>query len=196
MRLWSLHPKYLDRMGLLAVWREANLAQSVLLKGEYTKCSKCEGNGTWNPKPNYKYFEICKKCKGTGKIKTPYYNHPQLERFKNSFESIANINLYLCTIYEEAETRDYKFKIDKIGFGYMTYYKSKLFKPQLTVTKEQLEYEYAHLQKKLKKRDYEKFKDNVKWIACDQDGYKEIEPHPLFKVINGEIESWEKITKA
>lgn len=22
MRLWSLHPKYLDRMGLLAVWRE------------------------------------------------------------------------------------------------------------------------------------------------------------------------------
>ena len=30
MRLWSLHPQYLDRQGLLAVWREALLAQAVL----------------------------------------------------------------------------------------------------------------------------------------------------------------------
>jgi hypothetical protein len=30
MRLWSLHPKYLDPKGLTAVWREALLAQKVL----------------------------------------------------------------------------------------------------------------------------------------------------------------------
>ncbi|MCY3568421.1 MAG: pyrimidine dimer DNA glycosylase/endonuclease V [Chloroflexi bacterium] len=30
MRLWSLHPRYLDRAGLVAVWREALLAQQVL----------------------------------------------------------------------------------------------------------------------------------------------------------------------
>ena len=30
MRLWSLHPKYLDTKGLLALWREALLAQKVL----------------------------------------------------------------------------------------------------------------------------------------------------------------------
>jgi hypothetical protein len=30
MRLWSLHPKYLDGKGLGGVWREALLAQSVL----------------------------------------------------------------------------------------------------------------------------------------------------------------------
>ncbi len=30
MRLWSLSPTYLDRMGLLALWREGLLAQSVL----------------------------------------------------------------------------------------------------------------------------------------------------------------------
>lgn len=30
MRLWTLHPKYLDRQGLLAVWREGLLAQKVL----------------------------------------------------------------------------------------------------------------------------------------------------------------------
>jgi hypothetical protein len=30
VRLWSIHPKYLDRAGLVAVWREALLAQKVL----------------------------------------------------------------------------------------------------------------------------------------------------------------------
>jgi len=30
MRIWSLHPKYLDPPGLVALWREALLAQAVL----------------------------------------------------------------------------------------------------------------------------------------------------------------------
>src|SRR5512146_605728 len=30
MRLWSLHPRYLDARGLVALWREALLAQEVL----------------------------------------------------------------------------------------------------------------------------------------------------------------------
>jgi len=30
MRLWSLHPKYLDRQGLVALWRETLLARAVL----------------------------------------------------------------------------------------------------------------------------------------------------------------------
>jgi Pyrimidine dimer DNA glycosylase len=33
MRLWTLHPKYLDQPGLVALWREALLARAVL-KGE------------------------------------------------------------------------------------------------------------------------------------------------------------------
>lgn len=33
MRLWSLHPGYLDARGLVALWREALLAQAVL-RGE------------------------------------------------------------------------------------------------------------------------------------------------------------------
>ena len=31
MRLWSLHPQYLDSVGLVALWREGLLAQAVLL---------------------------------------------------------------------------------------------------------------------------------------------------------------------
>lgn len=30
MRLWTLHPKYLDAQGLVALWRESLLAQKVL----------------------------------------------------------------------------------------------------------------------------------------------------------------------
>jgi hypothetical protein len=33
MRLWSLHPRYLDTKGLLACWRETLLAQKVLAGG-------------------------------------------------------------------------------------------------------------------------------------------------------------------
>lgn len=33
MRLWTIHPRYLDTKGLLAAWREALLAQKVL-KGD------------------------------------------------------------------------------------------------------------------------------------------------------------------
>ena len=31
MRIWSLHPKYLDTRGLVALWREGLLAQAVLM---------------------------------------------------------------------------------------------------------------------------------------------------------------------
>jgi hypothetical protein len=33
MRLWTLHPRYLDSKGLVAAWREALLAQKVLKGG-------------------------------------------------------------------------------------------------------------------------------------------------------------------
>ena len=33
MRLWTLHPKHLDARGLVALWREALLAQKVLQGG-------------------------------------------------------------------------------------------------------------------------------------------------------------------
>ena len=44
MRLWSLHPKYLDAQGLVALWREALLARAVL-RGEtrgYTRHPQLE----------------------------------------------------------------------------------------------------------------------------------------------------------
>lgn len=52
MRLWSLHPKYLDPQGLVALWREALLAKAVL-RGEtrgYTHHPQLERFGS-HPQP-------------------------------------------------------------------------------------------------------------------------------------------------
>ncbi|MEW6304994.1 MAG: pyrimidine dimer DNA glycosylase/endonuclease V [Verrucomicrobiota bacterium] len=44
MRLWTLHPRYLDAKGLVAAWREALLAQKVLAGGTrgYTRHPQLE----------------------------------------------------------------------------------------------------------------------------------------------------------
>ena len=44
MRLWTLHPKYLDAKGIVALWREALLAQAVLrgLTRGYTRHPQLE----------------------------------------------------------------------------------------------------------------------------------------------------------
>lgn len=143
MRLWSIHPKYLDKAGLLALWRESLLAKKVL-----------EGNTNG------------------------YKNHPQLNRFKNTKNPTAYINLYLETIFEEAKTRGYDFNMSK--FQRQTFLTS-----DVSVTKGQIKYEFDHLLKKLEKRDNARFNEikNTKIIKANR----------LFKIVPGKIESWEKI---
>jgi hypothetical protein len=143
MRIWSLHPKYLDSKGLIALWREALLAKHVL-----------EG-----------------KTKG-------YKNHPQLERFKKAKAPINAINQYLKEIYIEASLRNYNFDKKKINWSFTP--------SKLTVTKGQLDYEAKHLSNKLHNRDFSKYNE-FQLI-------KTFETHPLFEVIEGEIESWEILT--
>ncbi len=140
MRIWSLHPKYLDTKGLVALWRETLLAKNVL-----------EG-----------------KTKG-------YKNHPQLMRFKNSDNPLQVINQYLSVVYEDSLNRGYHFNKAKFNTN---------FNPRiLTVSKEQIKYEMQHLLKKLKNRDLQKYNA--------LNNQNTIESHPLFKIIEGEIEEWE-----
>ena len=143
MRIWSIHPKYLDTKGLVTVWREALLAKHVL-----------EG-----------------KTKG-------YKNHPQLNRFKVAKNPVDTINQYLSEIFIEASNRNYNFSKQKIDW--------KFKKSELTVTIGQLNYEVEHLLNKLQIRDTIKFKQLKTNITFDS--------HPLFKVIDGDIENWEIIT--
>ncbi len=141
MRIWSLHPKYIDAKGLVALWRESLLAKHVL-----------EG-----------------KTKG-------YKNHPQLQRFKECDQTLDAINYYLVKVCDEADKRHYHFDRNKI----------EIVKPlQLEVTRGQLEYEQKHLLNKLLVRNlkrYEKLKQET-----------EIKPHPIFKIVDGDIENWEII---
>ena len=140
MRLWSLHPKFLDAAGLVALWREALLAKHVL----------------------------------AGKTKG-YKHHPQLIRFQN-VDSLPAINQYLASVLEEAGKRGYNFNKRKVDLDFK--------KQVIKVNDKQLEYELEHLKNKLSKRDKVKLREINKM---------EIIAHPMFKVIKGPIEEWEKI---
>jgi len=143
LRLWSIHPKYLDRIGLVAVWREGLLAKRVL-----------EG-----------------KTKG-------YRNHPQLLRFKESERPLDSIDAYLFQIYLEARRRGYSFDISKI--------RDIELLGILKVTRGQLEFEFTHLLIKLEMRDRRKFEE-LKNLDL-----RDLEPNPIFIVIEGGVEKWEK----
>ena len=140
MRIWSIHPKYLDSKGLVALWREALLAKKVL-----------EG-----------------KTAG-------YRNHPQLDRFKNSKDPVDTINQYLSDVYDEADARGFAFDNNKFRKP-----KDPVF---LTVSEEQIKYEFDHLLSKLKAREISLHEKLV--------GTKTISPHPMFKIVRGNIEEWE-----
>lgn len=142
MRLWSLHPSYLDSKGLVACWREGLLALKVL-RGE---------------------------TRG-------YTNHPQLQRFKTQADPVAAIEQYLAAILYEADQRGYKFDHGKIEV-----HTGSIIMP---VTTGQLEYELSHLRSKLKQRDPVKYGKIAQLISPL--------PNPIYKVVAGGIESWEKI---
>ena len=140
MRLWTIHPRYLDTKGLLAVWREGLLAQQVLQD----------------------------KTKG-------YRNHPQLRRFRSSSDAVGAIATYLRGVYEESVQRGYRFDKDKIN--------PMEFDGQIHCTRGQLYYEWEHLRQKLKQRDPSRF--------AEVESIKEPESHPLFRIVEGDVEEWE-----
>jgi len=142
MRIWSLHPKYLDRQGLLACWRETLLAQKILM-GE---------------------------TKG-------YQHHPQLTRFRSCPDPVAAIATYLEAIACEAEQRGYAFNREKIAPERVT--------GRIPVTQGQIFYEWEHLKNKLARR-------SPIWLA--QISAIEVpDSHPLFEIMDGMVEQWEKI---
>lgn len=142
MRIWSIHPKYLDTKGLVALWRETLLAKNVLEN----------------------------KTKG-------YKNHPQLERFKNSLSPLDSINYYLSIVFDEALSRKYNFKKEKINWNFRI--------NVMKVTQGQIDYEMEHLKQKLQIRDPLKYKIISSVKAPDS--------HPIFQIIKGKIEEWEKV---
>jgi len=144
MRLWSVHPKYLDARGLVALWREGLLAQAVL---------RGRTNG--------------------------YLHHPQLQRFRAQPSPLGAIADYLRCVHAEAVNRGYSFAARKVsparGSG------------PIAVTRGQVEHEWLHLMTKLAMRNPE---THVR-LEC----VKRPQSHPIFRIVPGGVESWEKGTR-
>lgn len=141
MRLWSLHPKYLDPQGLVALWREGLLARAVL-HGE---------------------------TRG-------YRSHPQLDRFRAQASARLAIVAYLSAVCVEATARGYSFDRSKIG-------DAKRHKA-IAVTQGQMQYEWEHLMRKLSVRNPPL---HERWAPIASP-----DCHPLFRVVPGDMEPWER----
>lgn len=168
MRIWSLHPSLLDRRALVACWRETLLAQKVL-RG----------------------------------LTRGYTNHPQLIRFRAHPQPLEAVATYLLGLADEADARGYSFNRALIGAGEEgasenTADKNNADKAEnpyasvvrIPVPLGQLEYELAFLRHKVTGRDpewehqlRERLAARGELAAC---------AHPLFEVIPGAIEPWEK----
>lgn len=142
MRLWTVHPRYLDSKGLVALWREALLAQKVLAE----------------------------RTKG-------YKNHPQLVRFREHHDPLGAIATYLAAVHDESGSRGYTFDRSKIT--------RRRTHTRIYETTGQLLYEWEHLKAKLRIRDPALFRR--------QQGTERPDSHPLFRIVSGDVRSWEKL---
>ena len=108
-----------------------------------------------------------------------YKHHPQLQRFRATHNPVGAIASYLRVVADEADRRGYRFDRRRIL--------NKRIHTTLFVTRGQLEYEFVHLLKKLKTRDPVRFR-------CIRDE-RSIECHSLFKVVAGDVENWEAVSR-
>ena len=105
-----------------------------------------------------------------------YRHHPQLIRFQAQKNPVAAVAAFLAGLEMEARKRGYRFDANKIS--------RPRFRGQMTETRGQLRYEWEHLKAKLRRRDVQKFRQFEKLA--------EPEPHPLFRLVPGEVRTWEK----
>lgn len=105
-----------------------------------------------------------------------YKNHPQLNRFKKQDEPLLAIGNYLWATCDAADERAYNFARSKIILSNPC--------AKISVTQGQINYEWQHFLAKLQKRSPPAF------IKCRD--VKKIKPHPLFNIVDGDVEDWER----
>lgn len=186
MRVWSVHPRYLDRQGLTACWREGLLAQKVL-------------TGTtrgYRNHPQLRRFRDLSPPAGPAPLPPDDPTSPPPagpagegaaagcsgpEPSPEGVHPGTAIVTYLHHVVQEAVARGYTFD------------GSKLHGPidpdlRMTVTDGQLAHEWVHLRAKLAARSPE--------VARRWDDVALPEPHPLFVVVPGGVAEWEVLTDA
>lgn len=154
MRLWSLHPRHLDRQGLTGCWRESLLAQAVL-------AGRTRG----------------------------YRSHPQLERFRAQPAPLDAVGTYLDALAREATARGYRFDLARIDHRPAELPDETSADPatgmsRIPVTQGQIDLEWRHLLAKLAQRSPGRWEQEMRRDRP--------EVHPLFEVVTGPVESWER----
>lgn len=166
MRIWSLHPRYLDRQGLTAAWREALLAQKVMAGGTrgYRNHPQLIRFGT--PAPTV--------------VPRPDAGAPSDAGALVDVVALADpgalVVAYLHGLADEATARGYRFDRGRIMGD------ASEVEP-LQVTDGQLMFEWRHLLRKLEVRSPEV---HARWYRVPQP-----EPHPVFVVVPGPVADWE-----
>ena len=105
-----------------------------------------------------------------------YLHHPQLDRFREQRQSASLVATYLRFVHDEAVRRGYGFAAEKIHCARTG--------RKLTVARGQLDFEWQHLMRKLKVRDPA--------LALALTHVRRPQPHPIFRVVPGEVAIWEK----
>lgn len=104
-----------------------------------------------------------------------YRNHPQLDRFKLHTFPLAAIGAYLFYVARAATLRGYRYDCTRIEL-----LDGPTYVETIPLTKGQLDYELEHLRKKVA-------------VRCPSwDVYPIC--HPLFRLVDGPVESWEKVS--
>ena len=116
-------------------------------------------------------------------LTTGYTRHPQLERFRATDDPVVALAAYLHGVADEADARGYRFDRTRIVDLTPTQQQAAAAL-RLPVTKGQLEYEWSHLLAKVEARA-------PQW-AARLERVTEPTAHPVFDVVPGEIEAWER----
>lgn len=115
MRIWSLHPKYLDTKGLLAVWRETLLAKHVLegkTKGYKNHPQLIRFKNTSNPLAYINkyleeiYLEAKNRNYNFDESKFTKLSKKELEKFEKIFVNDKQIEYELSHLLNKLKNRD------------------------------------------------------------------------------------------
>ncbi|NMR20414.1 pyrimidine dimer DNA glycosylase/endonuclease V [Cellulomonas fimi] len=178
MRLWSVHPRYLDRQGLTASWREGLLAQKVLAGGT-------KGYRNHPQLQRFRAAGVPRAPRADGdpvgvaaSATTPATTRGEVLDVVPDDVAGPAVWAYLHAVLAEATARGYTFDAAKIEGP---------LDPELhlEVTTGQLAYEWAHLRAKLALRSPDVL---ARWqeVTVPEAG-------PLFVVVPGPVADWEVV---
>ncbi len=125
--------------------------------------------------------------------KMGYSNHPQLIRFKNSSDVNNCMRLYMLSIFSESIDRGYAFDYNKTVLGDKNILERDTL-PSIPVTIGQVLYEKKLFLAKLKYRKRPMREKKI--IELEDKMNDHVLLNPVFTLVPGRIESWERIIKS